>query len=94
MTSTDDQQSGSQSSQLPEWMRNPPPPRMTLGRRWSSWLERQPRLQAARRVWWRWRAQPTLSERYPTATPIVAFFLCLAVGVFLFLGVYYLFVTM
>ncbi|MEV1289997.1 hypothetical protein [Micromonospora sp. NPDC049679] len=76
--------------ELPEWMRNPPPPRMTLGRRWSRWVSARPRLQAAREAWWAWRDRSRLSDRYPRATPVISFVIVAVTATVLVAGALYL----
>ncbi|SBT53363.1 hypothetical protein [Micromonospora auratinigra] len=63
---------------LPDWMRNPEPPRRTPGRRLSDLVDSVPRLHAARRRLWAWRDRSRFGERHP----VVA-----AIGSFVFVGV-------
>lgn len=60
-------------TQLPEWLRNPEPSRMTTGRRLSAWVDRQPRLRATRLAWWAWRSRSRWSERHPVLAAIFSF---------------------
>lgn len=63
-----------QQSALPEWMRDPPPPRMTIGRRVDAALERRPGFVALRSRWWAWQERRRLHDRFPISFKIVAFF--------------------
>ncbi|MCM0677922.1 hypothetical protein NCC78_25070 [Micromonospora phytophila] len=76
---------------LPEWMRNPTPPRRTLARRISELVERQAGLRAARRSLWRWRDRTRWSESHPGLTAVVSFFLVAATATALVTGTLYLF---
>lgn len=80
-----------QRSALPEWMRNPPPPRPTLGGRVSAVLARQPAWTALQRRWWAWQERQRLHERYPVGFKIVAFFVAWLVATVLVLAAYGIF---
>ncbi|TDC49589.1 hypothetical protein E1258_27055, partial [Micromonospora sp. KC207] len=75
----------------PEWMRNPPPPRSTLGRRLSGLVEATPRLREARRALWRWRDRSRFSERRPAVAAITSFVVVAVVATILVAGTAYLF---
>ncbi|MFJ8577612.1 hypothetical protein [Micromonospora sp. NPDC093277] len=77
--------------ELPEWMRNPEPPRRTLGRRLSGFVDGVPALRAARHRLWRWRDRSRFSERHPVVSAIVSFFVVLVVATCLVVGTWYLF---
>ncbi|MEU2662774.1 hypothetical protein [Micromonospora sp. NPDC007220] len=73
---------------LPDWMRNPTPPRRTLGRRVTDLVERLPVLRAARRSLWRWRDRDRLTESRPMISVVV--FLVTAMATFaLVAGLFY-----
>ncbi|SCL33546.1 hypothetical protein GA0074692_3597 [Micromonospora pallida] len=74
-----------QPSLLPDWMRNPPPPRTTLGDRVAGGLLRIPGAPRIRRAWWAWRERQRLYQRFPNAVKIVAFFASWAVALALVL---------
>lgn len=76
---------------LPEWMRNPTPPRRTLGRRLSELVEQQPVLREARRSVWRWRDRTRWSESHPGLTAVVSFLVVAATATALVTGTLYLF---
>ena len=65
---------GTSRSSLPEWMLNPPPPRLTLTQRLTAPVTRTPRWQALQHRWWRWQDRTRLYDRYPTAFKITAIF--------------------
>jgi hypothetical protein len=65
---------GTSRSNLPEWMLNPPPPRLTLMQRLTAPLTRQPAWRALQQRWWRWQDRTRLHESHPTAFKIVAVF--------------------
>lgn len=69
---------------LPEWMRNPTPPRRTPGRLVSELLDRLPVLRQARRSLWQWRDRTRLTESRPVIT--VAVFLVTATGTIAVVG--------
>lgn len=77
-------------SALPEWMRDPPPPRMTIGRRVGTALERRPGWVALRGRWWAWRERRRLYERFPVSFKIVAFFVSWALATALVLAAFWL----
>ncbi|MFG1778373.1 hypothetical protein ACGFIG_18320 [Micromonospora sp. NPDC049048] len=56
---------------LPDWMRNPTPPRRTLGRHVADLVERLPVLRGARRSLWRWRDRRRVTESRPVVTVAV-----------------------
>ncbi|WP_334608327.1 hypothetical protein [Micromonospora sp. CPCC 205546] len=69
---------------LPEWMRNPTPPRRTPGRVAAELLDRLPVLRAARRSLWR-RHDPTQrTESRPVVTVVV--FLATVTGTIALVG--------
>lgn len=76
---------------LPEWMRNPEPPRRTLGRRLSDLAVAVPVLSAGRRALWRWRDRSRFSERHPVVSAIVSFVVVAVVATLLIAGALYLF---
>ncbi|MBO4207908.1 hypothetical protein [Micromonospora echinofusca] len=76
---------------LPEWLRNPEPPRMTVGRRVSAWVDGRPRLRAARRAWWARRSRTRWSERHPVPAAIISFVTVAATASVLVAGTLYLF---
>lgn len=76
---------------LPDWMRDPPPPRLTLGDRITGALLRVPGAAAVRRYWWAWRDRQRLYQRFPTTFKIVAFFASWAIALVLLLVSYALF---
>jgi hypothetical protein len=75
---------------LPEWMRNPEPPRRTLGRRLSDLVDGVPALAAARRRFWAWRDRTRFSERHPALSSIVSFVVVAVVATTLVVGALYL----
>ncbi|MEU4568523.1 hypothetical protein [Micromonospora sp. NPDC023956] len=77
-----------QPSLLPDWMRNPPPPRVTLGDRVTATLLRVPGAPGIRRAWWTWRDRQRLHERFPNSFKIVAFFVSWTLALVLLLGAY------
>ncbi|MFC8849340.1 MULTISPECIES: hypothetical protein [unclassified Micromonospora] len=79
---------------LPEWMRNPPQPRPTLGRRLSDLVEAAPRLREARRAIWHWRDRSRFSERHPVVAAITSFVAVAVVATVLVAGTAYLFARM
>jgi hypothetical protein len=80
-----------QQSALPEWMRNPPPARLTLGRRFSGVLNRRPAWTALQRRWWAWQDRQRLYQRFPIAFKIVAFFVAWVIATVLVLAMYGIF---
>jgi hypothetical protein len=74
-----------QPSLLPDWMRDPPPPRATLGDRIAAAVLRIPGAPGVRRGWWAWRERRRLYQRFPNAVKIVAFFASWAVALALVL---------
>ncbi|WP_433391518.1 hypothetical protein [Micromonospora sp. KLBMP9576] len=56
---------------LPEWMRNPTPPRRTPGRLASELLDRLPVLGTARRSLWRWRDRTPDAQSRPVVAVVV-----------------------
>lgn len=80
-------------SMLPDWMRNPPPPRATLGGRVAARLLRVPGAPRARRAWWAWRTRQRLHQRFPNAFKVVAFFVSWALALALLLGAYAVYAT-
>ncbi|MFG1655746.1 hypothetical protein ACGFIY_04380 [Micromonospora chersina] len=76
---------------LPDWMRNPEPPRRTLGRRLSDLIDGVPALAAARRQLWAWRGRTRFSERHPVVSAIVSFVVVAVVATVLVVGTLYLF---
>ncbi|MFI7429333.1 hypothetical protein ACIBPB_20285 [Micromonospora sp. NPDC049836] len=76
---------------LPDWMRNPEPPRRTTGRRLSELVDGVPALHAARRRLWAWRDRTRFSERRPVLSAIVSFVLVAVVATCLVVGTMYLF---
>ncbi|XTZ15213.1 hypothetical protein ACQSSU_27850 [Micromonospora echinospora] len=77
-----------QPSLLPEWMRNPPPPRLTLGDRVAAGLMRVPGAPGARQAWWAWRGRRRLHERFPNSFKILAFFASWAIALVMLLTAY------
>ncbi|MFG3681653.1 hypothetical protein ACGF5H_16280 [Micromonospora chalcea] len=75
---------------LPDWMRNPEPPRRTLGRRLSGLLDGVPALAAARRRMWAWQGQTRFGERHPTVAAIGSFVFVLVTATLLVVGMLYL----
>ncbi|MFE9690544.1 hypothetical protein [Micromonospora sp. NPDC005806] len=75
---------------LPDWMRNPEPPRRTLGRRLSDLIDAVPALSATRRRLWAWRDRTRFSERHPVLSAIVSFVFVAVVATFLVVGTLYL----
>lgn len=80
-----------QRSTLPDWMLNPPPPRITLGQRVGAALLRLPGAPRLRRSWWAWQERQRLHERYPNSFKIIAFFASWGLAIVLFLAAYALF---
>ncbi|MCW3813435.1 hypothetical protein ONA91_03040 [Micromonospora sp. DR5-3] len=76
---------------LPDWMRNPEPPRRTLGRRLSEFVDGVPALRAARHRLWAWRDRSRFSERHPVVSAIVSFVVVAVVATCLVVGTLYLF---
>ncbi|TDC82288.1 hypothetical protein E1193_12345 [Micromonospora sp. KC606] len=75
---------------LPQWMREPTPPRRTPGRLVDTLIERWPPSRRARRALWRWRDRTRWSESHPKATAVVSFLVVAAAGTALVFGAYYL----
>ncbi|MCZ7473839.1 hypothetical protein [Micromonospora sp. WMMC273] len=75
---------------LPDWMRNPEPPRRTLGRRLSDLVDGVPALAAARRRIWAWQGRTRFGERHPTMAAIGAFVFVLVTATLLVVGTLYL----
>ncbi|MEU4479621.1 hypothetical protein AB0F68_16415 [Micromonospora sp. NPDC023966] len=75
---------------LPDWMRNPEPPRRTLGRRVSDFVDGVPALAAARRRLWAWRDRTRFSERHPVVSAITSFVVVAVVATTLVVGTLYL----
>lgn len=73
---------------LPDWMRDPPPPRLTIGRRIAIALARRPAWAALRRRWWAWQDRRRLYQRFPAAFKIIAFFVCWMLALALVLATY------
>ncbi|SCE72673.1 hypothetical protein GA0070618_0462 [Micromonospora echinospora] len=80
-----------QPSLLPDWMRDPPPPRVTLGDRVAAGLLRLPGAPRARQSWWAWQDRRRLYERFPNSFKIVAFFASWAIALTLVLTAWGLF---
>ncbi|SCE63842.1 hypothetical protein [Micromonospora mirobrigensis] len=76
---------------LPDWMRNPEPPRRTPGRRISELVDSVPALHEARRRIWRWRDRTRYSERHPVISAVVSFFVVALTATLLITGTLYLF---
>ncbi|GAA4562293.1 hypothetical protein GCM10023176_03060 [Micromonospora coerulea] len=76
---------------LPDWMRNPEPPRRTLGRRLSDLVDGIPALRTGRRALWRWRDRSRFSERHQVVSAIVWFVVVAVVATLLVAGTLYLF---
>lgn len=72
-------------------MRNPEPPRRTLGRRLSELVDGVPALRSARRRIWAWRDRSRFSERHPVISAIVSFVVVAVVATVLVVGTLYLF---
>lgn len=68
----------SQRPVLPDWMRDPPPPRATLGQRLTAPAVRLRWVSRLRERWWAWRDRRRLSDRYPKTVQVIAFFLAWA----------------
>ncbi|MER5704248.1 hypothetical protein ABT023_20240 [Micromonospora sp. NPDC002296] len=79
---------------LPEWMRNPEPPRRTLGRRLSDLVDATPGLREARRALWRRRERSRFSERHPAVSAIVSFVVVATVATILVAGAAYVLARM
>ena len=75
---------------LPDWMRNPEPPRRTLGRRLSDLVDGVPALAAARHRMWAWQGRTRFGERHPTVAAIGAFVFVLVTATLLVVGTLYL----
>jgi hypothetical protein len=75
-------------SQLPDWMRDPPPPKATLGRRLEALSTRVGVLRRTRERWWAWRGRRRLGDRYPKTVKIVAFFLAWGISLGLIMAAY------
>lgn len=79
------------SSQLPEWMRNPTPPERTtvaweIGQAW-----RRTRIWRKLRAfgeWWSNRYR--ITRRFPRTTAVLAFFVSIAVTVYIIYWMYFL----
>jgi len=79
------------SSALPDWMRNPQPPRETITGRALAPLGR---LQVARRIqrrWWAWQERKRLDQRYPIGFKVVAFFASWIMALALLMMVFWLY---
>ena len=75
---------------LPDWMRNPEPPRRTVGRRLSDLVDGVPALAATRRRMWAWQGRTRFGERHPTVAAIGAFVFVLVTATLLVVGTLYL----
>jgi hypothetical protein len=73
---------------LPDWMRDPPPARRTVGARVAGVLVRIPGVSRAREAWWAWRERRRLSDRFPKTVKIAAFFLAWGASVGLIMAIY------
>lgn len=78
----------SQRSVLPDWMRDPPPPRVTPGQRLIAPVARLRWVGRLRERWWAWRDRRRLSDRYPKTVQVMAFFLAWAASLTLVLVAY------
>ncbi len=58
---------------LPEWMRNPEPPRLTVGRRLELLVASLPALRTGRERWWRWRSRSRWADRHRVLADILSF---------------------
>ncbi|MEV7328612.1 hypothetical protein [Micromonospora sp. NPDC093244] len=76
---------------LPDWMRQPTPARRTPARLLDGLVERQPRLDAARRAWWRWRDRTRWGDSHPHVVAVVSFVVAAVLGTAAVFGAYYLF---
>ncbi|MEU8261081.1 hypothetical protein AB0C02_10755 [Micromonospora sp. NPDC048999] len=76
---------------LPDWMRNPEPPRRTLGRRLSEFVDRVPALRAIRHRLWAWQGRSRFSERHPVVSAIASFVIVGVMATLLVVGTLYLF---
>ncbi|MEV6690716.1 hypothetical protein AB0M35_04480 [Micromonospora sp. NPDC051196] len=77
-----------QSTTLPDWMLDPPPPRRTLGARVAGAFAALPGASRLRRRWWAWQDRDRLYQRYPNTFKVVAMVVSWAVGTALVLLVY------
>ena len=75
---------------LPDWMRNPEPPRRTLGRRLSELVDGVPALRVARHRMWAWRDRSRFSDRHPVVSAIVSFVVVAVTATVLIVGTLYL----
>jgi len=73
---------------LPDWMRDPPPPKATIGRRVSAALSKIRWLMWLRERWWAWKDRRRISDRFPKTAKIITFFLAWAVSVGLIMLAY------
>lgn len=83
---------GQHRTNLPEWMRNPPPVRPTRSDRISNALARRPALARLQRGWWAWRERRRLYQRFPIGFKVVAFFVAWILATALVLAMYALFI--
>ncbi|MDG4792473.1 hypothetical protein [Micromonospora sp. WMMD1082] len=76
---------------LPDWMRDPPPARRTLGTRLTESVAALPGAGAVRRRWWAWQGRERLHQRYPNTVKIVAMAVSFVVSLALVLFAYALY---
>lgn len=81
-------------TQLPEWMRNPEPPRNTVGRRMASFVARQPALRAVRDAWRHWQGRRRWSERHPKTAAALGAVAALVITAVLAVAIWYLFFSL
>ncbi|PZG07975.1 hypothetical protein C1I95_30420, partial [Micromonospora craterilacus] len=76
---------------LPDWMRDPPPARRTLGTRLADGMAALPGAGWLRRRWWAWQRRQRLYQRFPNTVKIGAMlvsFVVILVMVMLAYGLY------
>ncbi|MFY1635122.1 hypothetical protein ACN27F_17920 [Solwaraspora sp. WMMB335] len=76
---------------LPDWMRNPEPAKVTMGRQVTAAVLRLPGGPMVRRAWWRWQRRRRLHRRFPILVPLVAMPLAFIATMALLSFVYWLF---
>ncbi|MFF0719592.1 hypothetical protein [Micromonospora sp. NPDC003816] len=80
-----------QPSMLPDWMRDPPPPRRTLGARVGDRLAALPGARWLRGRWWAWQRRQRLYQRFPVTTKIVMMVVAWTLALILVLAAYGIF---
>ncbi|WP_326550422.1 hypothetical protein [Micromonospora sp. NBC_01813] len=78
---------------LPDWMRNPPEPKLTWRRRLTYRALRLPGAPALQRLRWRWETRRRLHQRFPILTALLAIPLAFVTIMVMISAVYWLYVN-